>query len=184
MTRQIKQIKCTNGEVIPFEIFFKEYFSKFYVFATRFIDDVHACEDLVQETFIALWENDNQEFESENMIHAYIYRSIRNKAINYLKHHKIKLHYTQEFLKHVEEEEYMMVSVVAEELYYQLYEAIKGLTPQCRRVIKLHLEGMDNKEIAEEMKISISTVKSHKMLAYSILRSKVEKAFEFVVFFM
>ena len=56
MPKHSKQITCNNGEVFVFEDFFKEYFSKFYDFAMRFIEDRHACEDIVQDTFISIWE--------------------------------------------------------------------------------------------------------------------------------
>ena len=110
-----KQIRFGTGEILSFEKFFKENFSKFYAFTVRFVEDSYICEDLVQE-------------------------------------------------------EYMFSSVLDEEAHYVLYEAIRCLTPQCQTVIKLHLGGKKNKEIAEEMGISVITVKSHKMMAYKELR--------------
>lgn len=176
-----KQIKFGTGEILSFEKFFKENFSKFYAFTTRFVEDGYICEDLVQETFISVWESDNNQYDSPLMLHAFIYKTIRNKALNYLKHHKIKEQYSQKYLKELESEEYMFSSVLSEETHYVLYEAIRCLTPQCQTVIKLHLEGKRNKEIAEEMGISIITVKSHKMVAYKELRKILEHSVSFIL---
>lgn len=178
-----KQIKCDNGEVLFFEDFFKEYFSKFYAFAMRFIEDSHACEDIVQDTFISIWEGKG-EYDSILMLHAYVYKTIRNKALNYLKHSRIREQYSQAYLKEVESEKFVMESVLEEETHFVLYEAIRQLTPQCQNVIQLHLEGKSNKEIAEEMQISVVTVKSHKMVAYNKLREILKDAFVIAMFFL
>lgn len=184
MLKHSKQIKCNNGEVFVFEEFFKEYFSKFYYFAMRFIEDRHACEDIVQDTFISIWEQREGTYDSVLMFQAYVYKTIRNKALNYLKHSRIKEQYSQAYLKELESEEFIMESVLEEETHFTLYEAIRQLTPQCRQVIKLHLEGKSNKEIAEEMQISIITVKSHKMVAFSRLRKMLKDVATMVLFFL
>lgn len=183
MAQYSKQIKCDNGEVLFFEDFFKEYFSKFYAFAMRFIEDSHACEDIVQDTFISIWEGKG-EYDSILMLHAYVYKTIRNKALNYLKHSRIREQYSQAYLKEVESEKFVMESVLEEETHFVLYEAIRQLTPQCQNVIQLHLEGKSNKEIAEEMQISVVTVKSHKMVAYNKLREILKDAFVIAMFFL
>ena len=50
-----KQIRFGTGEILSFEKFFKEIFSKFNAFTVRFVEDSYICEDLVQETFISVW---------------------------------------------------------------------------------------------------------------------------------
>lgn len=176
-----KHIKFGDGGILSFEEYFRENFSKFYAFATRFIEDNYACEDMVQETFIAVWESENRYYDSPLMLHAFIYKTIRNKALNYLKHHRIRERYSQKYLQELESQEYMYSSVLNEESHYLLYKAIASLTPQCQQVIKLHLAGKSNKEIAEEMQISIITVKSHKMVAYKELRRMLQHSMSLIL---
>ncbi len=149
----------------------------------RFIENSHACEDIVQDTFISIWEGKG-EYESILMFHAYIYKTIRNKALNYLKHSQIKKQYSQTYLQEVESEKFVVESVLEEETHFVLYEAIRQLPPQCQNVIKLHLEGKSNKEIAEEMQLSIVTVKSHKIIAYNKLREILKNTSVIVMFFL
>lgn len=177
-----KQIKFGDGDVLSFENFFRENFSKFYAFTTRFIGDNYVCEDIVQETFITIWETDRYHYETLLMLNAFIYKTIRNKALNYLKHHKIRKQYSQKYLQELESQEYMYTSVLNEESHYLLYKAISSLTPQCQQVIKLHLEGKSNKEIAEEMKISVVTVKSHKLVAYKELRNILQHSLSLMLY--
>ena len=51
-----------------------------------------------------------------------------------------------------------------------LYAAIDKLPPQTRRIILLNLDGKNNDEIAEELSVTVNTVKTLKQSAYSALR--------------
>lgn len=184
MAKGDKIIKFKDGREVFFENFFKENFSKFYAFTKRFIRDEYTCEDIVQETFVAVWEFQGEVFDSLVMLNAFIYRSIRNKCLNYLKHHRIRERYSYHYLQEVEEEEYMLSSVLHEEVNALLYEAIRRLSPQCNVVVRLHLEGKKNEEIAREMGISVITVKSHKLVAYRELRRMLKDSFALLLFFI
>ena len=61
-----------------------------------------------------------------------------------------------------------------EEIYRELYMAVRELPEKCQRVFELHLEGKKNDEIAEILGISVLTVKSHKQNAIHILKRKWE----------
>ena len=87
---QGEYIRFLNGEVLVFKHFFKEYFSKFFAFTSRFIDDAYVREDIVQETFIIVWSRHLKMFDSEVSLQAFIYRTLRNKCLDYIRHEKIK----------------------------------------------------------------------------------------------
>jgi len=168
-------INFKNGKRLLFESFFKDNFSKLSHFAIKYLKDVYLAEDIVQESFVKIWESDNTIFDSEVQLLAFIYTIVRNKCLNSIEHTKTKDKYSEEVLKQFKSEAYLEASVLSEETDYIIYKAIKSLTPQCSQVIKLHLKGIKNKEIAKIMKISISTVKSHKMQAYKLLRKEIRR---------
>lgn len=178
-----ESIYFKNGEILLFEKFFRENFSKFYAFADRFTDDLYVSEDIVQEAFISVWESKKNDYDSVLMLQAFMYKTIRNKCLNYFKHAKIRERYSNEYVNERESEEYLLHSVLNEEAQYILHTAVNKLTPQCQTVIKLHLEGKKNKEIAEIMKISEVTVKSHKTLSYRELRRILQGALTFLLIF-
>ena len=62
----------------------------------------------------------------------------------------------------LESEEGFGDAVVEEEVHRVVMEEIDSLPHEQRRVILLHLEGKNNIEIAEVMKVSVNTVKTHK----------------------
>lgn len=144
-------------------------------FTSRFLIDTQQGEDAVQDAFVQIWEATNLTFESEAALTAYMYRIIRNRILNDLKHLKIQEKYNERLRREMESENFIVKSVWDEESRHLLYKAIDTLTPQCKGVIRYHLAGKKNQEIAELMGINITTVKSHKMAAYKQLRESLSK---------
>ena len=175
MPRGVKHIHFTNGESIIFDEYFRDNFQKFVAFTARFLIDTQQGEDVVQDAFVQIWETTGTSFESELALTAYMYRVIRNRILNDLKHLKIQEKYNERIQREMESESFLVKSVWDEETHHLLYKAIDTLTPQCKEVIRYHLAGKKNQEIAELMDISIVTVKSHKMVAYKQLRETLSK---------
>ena len=155
-----------NGSRIPFEPFFKEGFPKFFAFAGRFIADTFAQEDVVQEAFIEVWNHRNNYFEDMLSLEGYIYTFIKNKCIDHIRHYKVKEQFSNEQMQEKTSDDFLLQSIIDEETRFLIHQAVRQLTPQCRQVIQLHLEGKKIKEIAQEMGISEVTVKYHKAAAY------------------
>ena len=122
------------------------------------------------------WEN-RLEFPDELSVKAYLYSTVRNKALNVLKHRKIEQHYMNEILQDEDAELYYMRSVIEEETRRLIFTAIDSLPEHCRKVCLLNLEGMDNQKIADELQVSLNTVKFHKKNAYKLLRDKLKDQF-------
>lgn len=179
--KQGEYIRFLNGEVLIFKHFFKEHFPKFFAFTSRFIDDSYVREDIVQETFIIVWSRHLKMFDSKISLQAFIYRTLRNKCLDYIRHEKIKERYSNEFSRELETSDYLMQAIIDEESRFLIHKAIQSLTPQVQTVIKLHLEGKKNKEIAEEMRISETTVKFHKSVAYRELNKSLGHLFLMIV---
>ena len=75
----------------PFILSLKEYknlFEKLYsslcLFANKYLDNLELSRDIVQDVFIKIWE-DKIEFNDENTIKSYLYTSVKNRCLYYLK---------------------------------------------------------------------------------------------------
>ena len=158
---------------------FRELFSEFYnslvLFAIGFVEQQDVAEDIVQETFITVWEN-KKTFNSYQGLKAYLYELVQNKCTNYLKHRQVEDKYAS-YVKTTGEEAEGDYSLMQEEIYRELYMAVRELPEKCQRVFELHLEGKKNDEIAEILGISVLTVKSHKQNAIHILKEKMGNLF-------
>lgn len=62
-------------------------------------------------------------------------------------------------------------TLIEEEAYRILYNAVEALPVQTREVIQLALDGLKNSEIAEKMEISENSVHTLKKLAYKKLKT-------------
>ena len=158
------------------EAAFHDLFTRFrnylVLFAMRRVEQLDVAEDIVQETFITVWEN-KKTFNSYQGLKAYLYELVQNKCTNYLKHRQVEDKYAS-YVKTTGEEAEGDYSLMQEEIYRELYMAVRELPEKCQRVFELHLEGKKNAEI---LGISVLTVKSHKQNAIHILKEKMGNLF-------
>lgn len=162
-----------NGEKLNFKTVFDTYFKALVLFAERYLWCQEESESVVQDTFMALLEKQRQ-FENALAVRAWLYTTVKNKALNVLKRRQLFNEYTA---GREEEEEYFMETLIEEETRRLLFAAIDALPKQCRKICLLNLEGLDNLEIAEMLHISPNTVKFHKKNAYKFLRERLKDYF-------
>ena len=157
------------------EAAFHDLFTRFrnylVLFAMRRIDQLDAAEDIVQETFITVWEN-KKIYNSYQGLKAYLYELVQNKCTNYLKHKQVEDRYVS-YVKTTGEETEGDYNLMQEEIYRELYMAVRELPEKCQRVFELHLEGKKNDEIAEILGIR----KSHHIRHIIYPVSDIQKQF-------
>ncbi len=133
------------------------------MYALRIVDDADDAEDLVVETFLKTWHQVEEGGEIDNF-KAFLYRVVRNECISFLRRKKETV--GVEFIPEVDEE-----TVDTSERDAEIWKAIDQLPEKCREVFLLSkCDGLTNEEIAEELGISIKTVKNQMTKAFSRLR--------------
>lgn len=150
------------------------YYSSLRHFAGGLLGDVPAAEDIVTEIFVIFWKK-HQDFATLQNIKAFLYISTRNACINYVKKAQRDSVLKTGLLNYLsaDYEEFVLNEMIRTEVMQQVYAAIEALPSQCRRVLKMsYIEGLNNSEIAGKFKLSVNTVKNHKVRALSILRLK------------
>lgn len=157
-----------------FDSFFKQYYTLFLSFACRYRLDVEEARDIVQDVFIAFWEQ-RENFSSVVAAKAFFYRSISNRCLNYLKHEDVKSRYAEHQIEAMQSEEFIQENIIREEVSFIVRRKIKELTPREQEIILLSLQNKTNQEIADLLSLSVPTVKTHKMHAYARLRSELEE---------
>lgn len=157
-----------------FDLFFKKYYTLFLSFACRYHLDAEEARDIVQDVFIAFWEQ-HENFTSIVAIKAFFYRSISNRCLNYLKHEDVKSRYAESQMQEMESEEFIQENIIREEISFIVRKKIKQLTPREQEVLILSLQNKSNQEIADLLSLSVPTVKTHKMHAYARLRAELDE---------
>ncbi len=149
---------------------FKDLYPQLCVFAYKYLDDLEASKDIVQEVFVKVWE-DKTVFQDEDHTTGYFYKAVRNKCLNHLKskRHMLTERHGLENIETYETEEFLSEAVVMETTVI-IENAIKALPDNAAQVIKLSIKDYTNDEIAKALSISVNTVKDHKKVAYRKLR--------------
>ena len=71
---------------------------------------------------------------------------------------------------------YVLNAIVSSEISSRIYQAIETLPGQCREVTRMaYVHGLKNQEIADNLQISINSVRAHKQRAIQLLRDKLDK---------
>lgn len=161
---------------------YKRYAVQFLAIAINKTGDRETAQELVQESFINLYEHRASLMESTS-VKAYLYVILKNKIINQYRQELLKQRYSDYIIHHTPSDDLSpLVYVETRELELQLRQAIEQLPPQCRMVFKLSREQyLSDKEIASAMDISINTVEQHKRKALRLLRGSLKYVLGFAV---
>jgi len=155
-----------------FTAFYSSNFQKLIIISDRYVKNVHAAEEIVQDMFVKIWE-EKELLLNVHAVKPYLYRSVVNASINFVnrqknieKHHlKIAENLSTEDIDLLDEQN---------ELLVLLYKEIELLPVKCQEVFKLsRLEGLKYREIAVQLNISERTVENHMGHALRTLRARV-----------
>ena len=180
MTYSDSQILETvnHKDKVSYKRLYDTYYAPLCRYASRLLHEADCGEeDIVQEVFIRFWENDTV-FENIRAITAYLYRAVYNACVNWLRDRKKfvssgveKLSVPISFESDINER-----FLIEEEYFRRIYLAIDTLADQRRQIVLKTLEGKKIETIAEELNISVNTVKTLKRKAYDELRQKVSQS--------
>lgn len=162
-----------KGNEMAFSEFFDRYWVPLLDVAIKILKDVSYAEDCVQEVFTDLWHKKFYPIQNPG---GYLHRAIKYKCIDFIRKKKIPL----ETLDHTQ---YLIggdmpdQSIEYEEMHQLLDQSIKELPNQCERIFRMsRFEQMSNKEIAEQLNLSVRTVESHIAHALRLIRLKLGSA--------
>ncbi len=164
--------KLKQGDSESYSSFFNTFYAPLCYFATQLVRDKPAAEDIVKDTFIKLWQK-NTDFESPQNVKAFLYITVRNASLNFLRHLAVRESTQKEllYLGRDREEAFVLNSMIKTEVLKEIYGQIEKFPEKRRHIFKLaYLEGMKNEEIAHKLDISVSTVKTQKARAILALR--------------
>jgi len=170
--------KLNQLSVKEYKALFNAYYTPLCLFSNKYVGNIDLSKDVVQDVFINIWKK-KIVLRDEMEIKAYLYTSVKNKSLDYLKnkHQKFRSNQTLDDIKKLEKDSFFYKEVVIVEASEILEKAINTLPFKCKNIIELSLKGLSNKQIAEELSVSINTIKTQKRIAYRKLRPLLKDSF-------
>lgn len=168
----LKQFR--NGDNKAFKKIYDRYFNALYLFGRKYISTQEVVEDILQEVFIKTWEK-RAFFFHELALKAFLYKSVKNYCLNHIEHQAVHKKFESRQNQNTYSENTFYKNIIEEEVNRHITEAMKDIPKSARIIYLLSLKGIKNKDIAEDLKISVNTVKTQKLRATRILKEKLKK---------
>lgn len=165
-----------KGDQSAFEKLFEQHHKKLYIFLFRLLNSKEDAEEIVQDTFMKIWER-RDDFIEGYPFEPFLFRIAKNAFLN-LSRKRVNRKVFENHLVFLNEpfaadgEEY----VIFEETKAILNTIISRLPPKRKEIFLLRrIEGLTRNEIAEKLGISIITVDSQLLKANRYLKDELKK---------
>jgi RNA polymerase sigma-70 factor, ECF subfamily len=161
--------KIRNGDEAAFKVIYKRYVPKLFYFVYEYVPFNDLVENIIQDTLMVLWNKRSTLTDGTNL-GAYLYTVAKNNCLYKLRDQRYKQKLFEstdvnepELSVNLDALSVLDTSMLTFMEIEQIIEnTIAQLPPQCRTVFKLsRFEEKKNKEIAEELGISVKAVEGH-----------------------
>lgn len=177
-----------------FRLLIARYFGPLCLYALRFTREKSSAREIVHDTFVKLWEHRDKIEVRENYI-AFLYKSVQNNALNYLKSEHTRKKYSDNYYNILKSaQDYYAITresglsvLLAKELETKILDAVETLPPQCKEIFKLsRFSGLKNQEIADKKKVTLNTVQKQISIAleklHLLLHDYLPEIIHFLIF--
>jgi RNA polymerase sigma-70 factor (family 1) len=163
--------KISEGDDAAFRHLFDRYYGQIYSASIRYLKVHELAEDLVQSSFLKIWEKRNSLSHVERFDH-YLFRIAHNEMADHFRKHSKRDKHIQRIRELFEEEtgspEELLITKQKRAL---IADVISNLPTQQQTAYKLSRdEGLSYQEIAERMQLSVNTIKVHISQALKTLK--------------
>lgn len=174
-----------SGDEKVFRLIMEQWYSRLFNFARGYLNNEENAREVIQDVFLLLWEQ-RLKLAEDTVINAYLFTLTRNRCIDMIRREKLVLQFRND-----KQDEYrrltenynalsdtILDNIFADELQDEIDRAINSLTDQCKKVFILsRRNGLKNREISEELNLSLKTVESHITKALRQIRTIIEKKY-------
>lgn len=175
--------RLKRGENSAYRYLFNHHYPYLCHVASQYLHDDYLAETVVGDVIFHFWQT-RVTLDIHTSLRSYLVRSVCNKCIDTLKyrHENLNIETVAAVDMHdlvhtlTDESDGPLGRLIEKELEEEIMSAVNNLPEECRRVfVKNRFENMKYREIADELGISINTVKYHMKHALDFLESKLGK---------
>lgn len=172
-----------SGDNQAYKYIYDHHYVLLCKIAYEFLKDDFLAESIVDDIIFHLWEK-RDTIEITTSLRSYLVQAVRNRCINYLNLEREKrevrfsvIDQQGEWINSVfPSDDYPLARLLENELEQEIRNAIDRLPEECKVVFKKsRFEEKRYEQIAEELGISVNTVKYHIKNAISRLNADLSK---------
>ncbi|MCK9641157.1 MAG: RNA polymerase sigma-70 factor [Prolixibacteraceae bacterium] len=166
VSKEIVQ-RIISGDESSFESVYRYFYPRLNYFAKQYLLDAEASKNIVQDVFTELWDKRNT-LQNDTNLNAWLFTVTKNKSLKIISHLKSQQNYKsyvrgrQLDVNYNSLADFDTSNFIFEELQTRIESALEKLSPACRKVFEMsRFEDKKNREIAEELNLSIKTIEAH-----------------------
>ena len=168
-------LRLIKGDKLAFNHIFNACNQKLYFFALGYLKSEKDAEEVVQETFLKIWER-KEYIDPELSFQAYLFKI----AFNFIQKRLIKKMNDEELKHNLAEELVQFDSQTSNMVNYHfllqhINQLIDKLPPRQKEIVELRkLQGYSTKEISEQLSLAVKTVEAHLTAALKFLKEQLK----------
>jgi RNA polymerase sigma-70 factor (family 1) len=172
-----------KGSSPSFESIYHRYSGKLYNFLMKVSKgDTYIAEELVQRTFIKVWET-REYINPDKSFISYLCTIAKNMLLNEYEHQTVQFIYSEYVKINTAEVDSSTEKEVDKHLLEEYIDKLaENLPPKRREIFILsRKEGLSNKKIAERLHITESTIETQLSKALTFMKSQMQKHYELIL---
>ena len=172
-----------NASKKSFDILYHRYSGKLYNFVMKVSKgDSYIAEELVQRTFIKVWETRDY-INPEKSFISYLCTIAKNMLLNEYEHQTIQFIYEQYVKVKESDNDNSTENEVDKKLLEDYIDKLADELPPKRKEIFIlsRKEGLSNKMIAKQLNISESTIETQLSKALEFMKSQIHNHYDYIL---
>lgn len=164
------------GNENAYRALFDRYFYRLYHYTLKFIHDGRVSEEIVMDVMLAVWQK-KQQLNSNRSLSAYLYKSVRNRLIDYLRKQSLPTVSLDQTAIEPSADCITDGRLLHKEMECLYKTGLDRLPPQKKRIFTMSREeGSSYQEIADRLQLSKNTVENHMVAAIRLLKDHMKGA--------
>lgn len=181
-----------DGSERAFQIIFNKYYQGLVRFSCSYTEDSDAAENIVQDSFVVLWEK-REILEEDSNLHALLVQIVKLKVWNYIEKQRrralVERSLYDSAVREMNLKLYTLDSIHTTSLYIEdikkiIEETLAELPELTQTIFRMSREEyLSNKEIAQRINLSEKSVEFHISKTIKKLRLSLSPYLRFILFF-
>ncbi|HEY9049762.1 MAG TPA: sigma-70 family RNA polymerase sigma factor [Ohtaekwangia sp.] len=163
-----------SGDLAAYATIYRKYFFALYNYGRKLSTDQELIKDCIQELFVKIWNN-RENLNETTSIKYYLFTSLKRKLLDVLKSPHMRLRTEDDFMSFDQEDDTFSEEEIAHWQKEKIQKALSTLSGHQQKLLHMKFyKELSNKEISDELGITIQSVYNAVFKALRSLRKQMQ----------